>query len=131
MTIWGWTGFSVIVYLAALQGVPPELHEAAAIDGASAVHPLPHHHRAAARSGQPVPAGLADDQRAAAVRRGLRTTRGGPLRATTVIVYYLWDRAFVQFDAGYAAAMAYALFVVILVITAVQFRLARRHVHTS
>ena len=57
------------------------------------------------------------------------TTRGGPLRATTVIVYYLWDRAFVQFDAGYAAAMAYALFVVILVITAVQFRLARRHVH--
>jgi len=34
MTIWGWTGFSVIVYLAALQGVPPELHEAAAIDGA-------------------------------------------------------------------------------------------------
>ena len=29
MTIWGWTGFSVIVYLAALQGVPPELHEAA------------------------------------------------------------------------------------------------------
>jgi len=34
----------------------------------------------------------------------------------------------VQFDAGYAAAMAYALFVVILVITAVQFRLARRQV---
>ena len=58
------------------------------------------------------------------------TTRGGPLRATTVIVYYLWDRAFVQFDAGYAAAMAYVLFVVILVITAVQFRLARRYVHT-
>ncbi|MET0699471.1 MAG: sugar ABC transporter permease, partial [Mycobacterium sp.] len=36
MTIWGWTGFAVIVYLAALQGVPPELHEAAQIDGASA-----------------------------------------------------------------------------------------------
>ena len=36
-----------------------------------------------------------------------------------------------HFDAGYAAAMAYALFVVILVITAVQFRLARRHVHYS
>ncbi|WP_238395562.1 carbohydrate ABC transporter permease [Mycolicibacterium sp. CBMA 295] len=36
MTIWGWTGFSVIVYLAALQGVPAELHEAAALDGASA-----------------------------------------------------------------------------------------------
>ena len=50
MTIWGWTGFSVIVYLAALQGVPAELHEAAAIDGAQRVHPVPHHHRAAARA---------------------------------------------------------------------------------
>ena len=50
MTIWGWTGFAVIVYLAALQGVPAELHEAAAIDGASAVHALPHHHPAAAQS---------------------------------------------------------------------------------
>ena len=40
------------------------------------------------------------------------TTKGGPLHATTVIVYYLWDQAFVQFNAGYAAAMAYALFVV-------------------
>ena len=34
MTIWGWTGFAVVVYLAALQGVPPTLLEAAAIDGA-------------------------------------------------------------------------------------------------
>jgi multiple sugar transport system permease protein len=59
------------------------------------------------------------------------TTRGGPLRATTVIVYYLWDRAFVHFDAGYAAAMAYALFVVILVVTAVQFRLGRKYSHLS
>ena len=71
MTIWGWTGFSVIVYLAALQGVPPELHEAAAIDGASRVHPVPHHHRAAARAGEPVPDGVADHQRVATVRRGL------------------------------------------------------------
>ncbi|MBI5739025.1 MAG: sugar ABC transporter permease, partial [Mycolicibacterium neoaurum] len=44
---------------------------------------------------------------------------------------YLWNRAFVQFDAGYAAAMAYTLFAVIVVITALQFRLARRHVHYS
>ncbi len=60
-----------------------------------------------------------------------QTTRGGPLKATTVIVYYLWNRAFVQFDAGYAAAMAYTLFAVIVVITALQFRLTRRHIHYS
>ena len=39
------------------------------------VHPVPHHHRAAARAREPVPAGVADDQRAAAVRRGLPSRR--------------------------------------------------------
>ncbi|CAN3129478.1 carbohydrate ABC transporter permease [Mycobacterium sp. smrl_JER01] len=131
MTIWGWTGFSVIVYLAALQGVPAELHEAAAIDGASAgtrfrtiTVPLLGPANLFLLVWLTINALQLFDEVYA-------TTRGGPLRATTVIVYYLWDRAFVQFDAGYAAAMAYALFVVILVITAVQFRLARRYVHYS
>jgi multiple sugar transport system permease protein len=59
------------------------------------------------------------------------TTRGGPLHATTVVVYYLLDQAFVQFNAGYAAAMAYVLFVVIVAFTALQFRLARKYVHYS
>jgi multiple sugar transport system permease protein len=129
MTIWGWTGFAVIVYLAALQGVPVELHEAAAIDGASAFTRF-------RTITVPLlgPANLflvvwLTINALQVFGEVYATTRGGPLRATTVIVYYLWDRAFVQFDAGYAAAMAYALFVVILVITAVQFRLARRHVH--
>src|SRR3954467_8885063 len=131
MTIWGWTGFSVIVYLAALQGVPAELHEAAAIDGASAFTRF-----------RTITVPLLGPANLFLVVwltiNALQlfdevyvTTRGGPLRATTVIVYYLWDRAFVHFDAGYAAAMAYVLFVVILVITAVQFRIARKHVHTS
>src|SRR5690348_13000796 len=131
MTIWGWTGFSVIVYLAALQGVPAELHEAAAIDGATAFTrfrtitvPLL------------APANLflvvwLTINALQLFDEVYATTRGGPLRATTIIVYYLWDRAFVQFDAGYDAAMAYALFVVILLITAVQFRIARKHAHIS
>jgi len=131
MTIWGWTGFSVIVYVAALQGVPAELHEAAAIDGATAFTrfrtitvPLLGPANLFLVVWLTINALQLFDEVYA-------TTRGGPLRATTVIVYYLWDRAFVKFDAGYAAAMAYALFLVILLITAVQFRIARKHVHTS
>lgn len=130
MTIWGWTGFSVIVYLAALQGVPPELHEAAAIDGAG---PLTRFRTITVPLLGPANLFLVVWLTINALQlfdEVYATTRGGPLRATTVIVYYLWDRAFVHFDAGYAAAMAYALFVVILIITAVQFRLARRHVHS-
>ena len=131
MTIWGWTGFSVIVYLAALQGVPPELHEAAAIDGASA---FTRFRTITVPMLGPANLFLVVWLTINALQlfdEVYVTTRGGPLRATTVIVYYLWDRAFVHFDAGYAAAMAYALFVVILVITAVQFRVARRFVHYS
>jgi multiple sugar transport system permease protein len=129
MTIWGWTGFSVIVYLAALQGVPPELHEAAAIDGASRFTrfrtitvPLLGPANLFLLVWLTINALQLFDE-------VYQTTRGGPLKATTVIVYYLWDRAFVQFDAGYAAAMAYVLFVVIVVVTALQFRLARRYTY--
>ena len=53
------------------------------------------------------------------------TTKGGPLHATTVVVYYLYEQAFVFFHAGYAAAIAAVLFVVIAVITIVQLRLTR------
>lgn len=131
MTIWGWTGFAVIVYLAALQGVPPELHEAAAIDGASA---FTRFRTITVPMLGPANLFLVVWLTINALQlfgEVYATTRGGPLRSTTVIVYYLWDRAFVQFDAGYAAAMAYALFVIILLITAVQFRVARRYVHYS
>ena len=53
------------------------------------------------------------------------TTKGGPIHATTVVVYYLYIQAFQFFHAGYAAAIAVALFVVIAAITLVQLRLTR------
>ncbi len=127
MTIWGWTGFSVIVYLAALQGVPYELHEAAAIDGAG---PVTRFRTITVPLLGPANLFLLVWLTINALQlfdEVYQTTRGGPLHATTVIVYYLWDRAFVQFDAGYAAAMAYVLFVAIVVVTAVQFRIAKRY----
>ena len=54
------------------------------------------------------------------------TTKGGPVHATTVVVYYLYQQAFQFFHAGYAAAIAYVLFVAILVVTLVQLRSSRR-----
>jgi multiple sugar transport system permease protein len=131
MTVWGWTGFAVVIYLAALQGVPEQLHEAAAIDGAkkftifrTITLPL-----------------LSPASLFLAVWLSINalqlfdevyvTTRGGPLHSTTVMVYYLFDQAFQQFNAGYAAALAYVLFMVIVVITFIQFRIGNRFVHYS
>lgn len=129
MTSWGWIGFNAIIYLAALQSIPPELVEAAAIDGAGRftifrriVWPL-----------------LGPATLFLVVWSSINalqifdeiyvSTRGGPLHATTVVVYYLFQQAFQFFAAGYGAAIAYVLFVAILLLTLLQFWVAKRRVH--
>jgi multiple sugar transport system permease protein len=129
MTIWGWTGFAVVVYLAALQGVPQTLIEAAAIDGAG-------HWQTFRRVTLPL---LSPASLFLAVWLTINalqlfdevylSTSGGPLNATTVLVYYLYDQAFVNFNFGYASAIAYFLFLIIVVVTAIQFRVGRRYTH--
>jgi multiple sugar transport system permease protein len=129
MTIWGWTGFAVVIYLAALQGVPQMLTEAAAIDGAG-------HWQTFRRVVLPL---LSPASLFLAVWLTINalqlfdevylSTQGGPLNATTVLVYYLYDQAFQNFNFGYASAIAYFLFLIILVITAIQFRVGRRFTH--
>jgi multiple sugar transport system permease protein len=129
MTVWGWTGFAVVIYLAALQGVPHELHEAASIDGAK---PFTIFRTITFPLLSPASLFLAVWLSISALQlfdEVYLTTRGGPLHSTTVIVYYLFDQAFQQFDAGYAAALAYVLFLVILVVTFIQFRVGNRFVH--
>ncbi|HZC72282.1 MAG TPA: sugar ABC transporter permease [Jatrophihabitans sp.] len=131
MTVWGWTGFAVVVYLAALQGVPQDILDAAAIDGA---RPMSVFRTITLPLLSPASLFLAVWLSINAFQlfdEVYFTTRGGPLHSTTVIVYYLWDQAFQQFNAGYAAALAYVLFMVMLVITFIQFRLGARFVHYS
>jgi multiple sugar transport system permease protein len=109
--------------------VPKELHEAAAIDGAK---PFAIFRTITVPLLSPASLFLAVWLSINALQlfdEVYLTTRGGPLHATTVIVYYLFDQAFQQFNAGYAAALAYVLFMVILVITFIQFRIGNRFVH--
>jgi multiple sugar transport system permease protein len=129
MTSWGWIGFNAIVYLAALQSIPAELIEAAAIDGAGRfaifrriVWPLL----------GPVTLFLvvwASINALQVFDEIYVSTRGGPLHATTVVVYYLYQQAFQFFAAGYGAAIAYVLFVAILALTLLQLWVAKRRVH--
>ena len=131
MTVWGWLGFDVIVYLAALQGIPAELLEASEMDGASrwrtfrsVVVPLL----------GPATLFLVVWSTINALQlfdEIYVTTRGGPLGSTTVIVYYLYQQAFQFFNAGYGAAIAYVLLVGILIVTLVQLWIGRRNVYYS
>jgi multiple sugar transport system permease protein len=131
MTVWGWLGFDVIIYLAALQGIPQELMEAAQIDGAgkwssfrNVVLPFL----------RPATLFLVVWSTISALQlfdEIYVTTRGGPLGATTVIVYYLYQQAFQFFNAGYGAAIAYVLFMAILVITIIQLKVGGRGVYSK
>ncbi len=131
MTVWGWLGFDVIIYLAALQNVPGELIEAARIDGAGrwatfrhVVWPLIGPATLFLVVWSTINALQVFDEIYV-------TTHGGPLRATTVVVYYLYDQAFNLFHGGYGAAIAYVLFLATLVISVIELWYGNRRVHYS
>jgi multiple sugar transport system permease protein len=125
MTVWGWVGFGALIYLAGLQGIPPDLMEAAQIDGCTRTGAF---WRIQVPLLRPVTGFLLVWLTINALQlfdEIYVTTKGGPLHSTTVVVYYLYQEAFVYFHAGYAAAIACVLFVVIVVVTVVQMRFSR------
>jgi multiple sugar transport system permease protein len=131
MTVWGWLGFDVIIYLAALQGIPQDVLEAAQLDGAGrwatfrcVILPLLSPATLFLIVWSTINALQVFDEIYV-------TTRGGPLQATTVIVYYLYNQAFELFHAGYAAAAAMVLFGVTLAFSLVQLWIGNRRVHYS
>jgi multiple sugar transport system permease protein len=107
--LWSGVGFCVVVYLAGLQDIPPELMEAAALDGAGRWAAFRHVVWPALR---PITVFLLVWQTLQALQVFdivFVTTRGGPLHSTTVIIFFVWQQAFELFNAGYAAAAAYVL----------------------
>jgi multiple sugar transport system permease protein len=131
MTVWGWIGFDVIVFLAALQGIPHELVEAAEIDGAGTAGIFRH---VTLPLLGPVTLFLVVWSSINALQlfdEVYLATNGGPANATNVLVLYLYKLAFQDGVAGYAAAIAYVLFVAILVLTVVQLVVGKRMVHYS
>jgi multiple sugar transport system permease protein len=120
MSVWATVGFTMLVYLAGLQSIPQEYYEASSVDGASAWQQFRY---------VTVPL-LAPSTFFLGVYLIISSfqvfdqifvmTDGGPLRATTTVVYYIWQAGFQDFTMGYASAMAYALFAIIFVFTIIQ-----------
>lgn len=129
MSIWQSTGYSMVIFLAGLQGISPAVVEAAKVDGAgrwqifryitlpllsptlffvlivSVIHSFQ------------------------AVSQVMILTEGGPLRRTLLVVYYLYQQAFGAFRMSYGAAIAMVLFVFLAVFTLVQWKVAEKRVH--
>ena len=128
--VYFWTqfGFNVVIYLAALQDVPQEVAEAAAIDGAGRWSRFWHVTLPTVR---PVTIfllvwGLIDVFQFFDLV--YTTTKGGPLNSTLTLVYYIYQLAFNFFTAGYGAAVAYVLFFtsLIAIVAALAFGRRRR-----
>ena len=126
---WQRAGYNMIVLLAGLQGIPVEMYEAAAIDGASPMQKL---FRITLPLLTPsiffllIMSFIASFQVFGLI---YVMTGGGPGTATAVYIYYLYQNAFQFFRMGYAQAMAWLLFAGIGVITYAQWKLQKRWVH--
>ena len=123
--IWGGIGFPLVIYLAALQDVPRDLVDAASVDGARRWATLRH---VILPQLLPVTIFLAVWQTLLSLQLFdlvYATTRGGPLDATVVVVYYVYNQAFVLFNAGYAAAVAYIVAVFLLLLVGTQLVYSR------
>lgn len=123
VAIWLGLGYNMVILLAGLKGIPPHLYEAAAIDGAVGVQqfwyitlPL----LTPTLFFVLVMSVIGSVQVFGQVF--VMTTQAGPNNATLTYVYYLWRNAFQYFKMGYASALAYVLFLIILVITVIQMK---------
>lgn len=130
ITLWGGIGVPMLIFLAGLQGVPDSLYEAASIDGAGS---LGRFWNITLPMLSPVVffnliiGVIASFQ--AYFTLVYVTTQGGPANATLIYIIYLFFKAFQDFDMGYASSLAWILFLVVVVLTGIQFALARRWVY--
>lgn len=123
---WKSLGFSILIYIAGLQSIPVELREAATVDGAGA---WTRFWRITLPLLSPTVFFLIVINTINAFQifaEPVVLTTGGPGDSSRTVVQYIYETAFRNFDLGYASTVALSLFAVLLVMTAVQFRLSRR-----
>ena len=127
-SIWLGIGYQMIIFLAGLQGIPPELYESARIDGASRSQRFIHITLPLLKPATffiLVTSLIASFQVFTCV---YMMTAGGPVGSTDVLVYHIYRAAWEELRMGYASAMSWVLFVIILIATWVQFKVIGREV---
>jgi len=130
MIIWRWTGYNALIYLAAMQAVPKELYDSASLDGATSFQQLRKITVPAIRptiiftviissiGGMQV---LAEP-----LLFGGSGLTGGSDRQFQTLALYLYEVAFGRFDFGYASASSWVMFLIIVIVAAINFALTSR-----
>ena len=126
LVLWAWLGYNMLIMLAGLLAIPPELSEAARVDGAGPVRIF---FRITVPLLRPVivfSVTLSIIGTFSLFTEPLLLTNGGPANATTTPVIQIWQNTFSFLRVGYSAAMSWAYFAVIVVMALTQFFLVSR-----
>jgi multiple sugar transport system permease protein len=128
MGVWGNLGAGIVIFLAGLQSIPETYYEAANVDGANGIQKF-------FRITVPLITPSLFFYFIITMIDAFQTfesiyimTRGGPVNSTTTIVYYIYRNGFRNFKMGYASSQAIVLFLVIMVLTLIYWKLQERWV---
>ena len=125
INIWQYVGYTALLIFAGLQSIPGSVYEAAAIDGASEVQMF---WRVTAPLLRPVLVFVIVTSVIGSFQifdTIAITTKGGPVNATKVINWYIYEQAFSRFNMGYATTLSIVLFLILIFVSLLQMRLMR------
>lgn len=127
--VWQLLGYQIIIFLAGMTNIPEELYEAATIDGASGIGQF---RRITLPLLGPTTFFLAITSTISSFKifdMIKFLTDGGPNYSSTVIVYQIYEEGFERFKMGYASAMSWVLFLIIMLVTSITWMTQNRKVH--
>ncbi|MDQ1698126.1 MAG: multiple sugar transport system permease protein [Frankiaceae bacterium] len=124
--VWQWTPFMFLIMLAALQGIPEDILEAARVDGAKPARIFFDHMLPLLRYPIAVAVALRLIDAFRVYDLIFMTTRGGPIDKTETLSWQIYDAGFKSFDIGYAAAFSWLMLILVVVLTTVFLRLMLR-----
>lgn len=122
---WRWTGYNTIIMIAGLKNIPLELYESADIDGASAIQKFFYITIPMVKSIILFVSITSTIGTLQLFDESFVLTGGGPNNATITIGHYLYDTGFTYYKFGYAAAISYALVVIIGILSVIQFKMSK------
>ncbi len=120
---WRWTGYNMVIYLAAMQNISHELYEAAAIDGAGKARRFLSITIPQLKPVILFTAIISTISTLQLFDEPFNLTKGGPADSTLTLGLYIYRVGFDYFEFGYASAVAYMIVVIVAVLTFIQFKL--------
>ena len=124
VTLWKGLGYYMVIFLAGLQGIPKELYEAAELDGSDGLRKHIDITLPLLRPYVTLVAVVSSIAATKVFEEVFLMTQGGPADTTRTLVYYVYDQAFAELEISYACTVGLALFLLVLLLTAVRLAFA-------